>query len=58
MITTTDYIIVGVLITTTIVSLLRYCKQQIEITAEEEKEFVNKLLERRRLKGLRKYVDD
>jgi hypothetical protein len=60
MIVTTDYIIAGVIITTTIVSLCKCLKQspQMENNIENEGELVNKLLSRRRLKGLRKYVDD
>ena len=58
MLTATDYTIAGVIITTTIIALLKYCKTQIENTVEEEKELVNKLLKRRRLKGIRKYADD
>ena len=60
MIVTTDYIIAGVIITTTIVSLCKCLKQspQIGNNIENDGKIVNKLLTRRRLKGLRKYVDD
>lgn len=56
----TDYIIAGVIITTTIVSLCKCLKQppQMEHNIKNEGELVNKLLSRRRLKGFRKYVND